>query len=415
MENLIMTVCGFVFLILFTFLLSIFIVFLISRFRKEQFSKNFQPGLSVIIPVYNEEEHVQKCLDSIKKTDYPKNKYEIIVVDDGSTDKTTQIIKSYKNVKLLKQDHLGKVDALNLGAKKAAHDFIVTVDADTIVDENFLKEIIQPFADDTVGAATGNSQVINKETMLGSFQNIEYHFNNLIRHSFSTVFKNGIWFFGALACYRKKALEEVGLFKKDTLSEDIDVSLELKRKGYRIINIASAGGSTIVPKNLKELYSQRARWWTGVLQALFKNKNMFSLKACPSVTFLYVNHLWWTFYAFLSFPVIGYQVNYWLPYNSDSFANLFSYLFRWFSLSGPVYVIYKIPEWGLSFYSFFGVLSGIISTIMIISAIKIFKDKLTFKNMLAIFFYFPYTIILNIFIIVSMLSFKFRKSLHFVS
>ncbi len=410
-----MLICGMIFLILFAFLLFIFTIFLISRFKKGQFTKAFQPEISIVIPVYNEEEHIRNCLDSIKKADYPKNKYEVIVVDDGSTDKTKQIIKDYKNVKLLKQNHLGKVEALNLGIKKASHDFVVTVDADTIVDENFLKEIIKPFSDETVGAATGNSRIQNKETMLGSFQNIEYHFNNLIRHSFSTVFKNGIWFFGALACYRKKSLEQVGLFKKDTLSEDIDISLELKRNDYKIINIASAGGSTAAPETLKDLYSQRARWWTGVLQSLFKNKNMFSMKACPSIIFLFINHLWWTFYAFLSFPVIGYQVNYWLPYNSDSFVNLFSYLFRWFSFSGPVYVLYKIPEWGLSFYSFFGVLSGIISTIMIVSAIKIFKDKLTIKNMLAIFFYFPYTIILNTFIIISVLSFRFRKNLHFIS
>jgi len=400
MSDVIMVICGIVFLILFTFLLFIFTVFLISRFKKEPFTEIFQPELSIVIPVYNEEEHIKKCLDSIQETDYPKSKYEIILVDDGSTDRTKEIIKCYENVKLLKQNHLGKVEALNLGIKNSSHDFVITV---------------QPFSDKTVGAATGNSKVINKDTMLGSFQNIEYHFNNMIRHSFSTVFRNGIWFFGALACYRKNALEEVGLFKKDTMSEDIDISLELKRKGYRIINVASAGGSTFVPKTLKELYSQRSRWWTGVLQALFKNKNMFSLKACPSVTFLFVNHMWWTFYAFLSFPIIGYQVNYWLPYNSDSFVNLFSYLFRWFSFSGPLYVIYKIPEWGLSFYSFFGVLSGLISTAMILSAMKIFKDKLTLKNMVAIFFYFPYTIILNTFIIISVLTFKFRKDLHFIS
>ncbi len=409
-----MTLCGIIFLILFAFLFFIFIIFIVSRFKTRQFAK-FQPNISIVIPAYNEEKSIRECLDSINNTDYQKKKTEIIIVDDGSTDKTREIVKTYKGVRLLKQNHLGKVDALNLGVKKSRYDFVVTVDADTIVDKNFLTEIIKPFSDKTVGAATGNSQVKNRETLLGSFQNIEYHFNNLIRHSFSTVFNNGIWFFGALACYRKSPLKKIGLFKKDTMSEDIDVCLELKKEGYRIMNIASAGGSTIVPKNLKELYSQRARWWTGVLQALSKNRDMFSLKACPSIMFLFINHLWWTAYAFLSFPIIGYQVNYWLPYNSDSFASLFSYLFRWFSLSGPVYVIYKIPEWGLSFYSFFGVLSGIISTVMILSAVKIFKDRLDFKSLIAIFFYFPYTIILNVFIIISVLSFKFRKNTHFVS
>ncbi|MBM3200553.1 glycosyltransferase family 2 protein [Candidatus Woesearchaeota archaeon] len=414
MEDVLMFLCGILFLVLFSFLMFLFTVFMISLFKKNVFP-NFEPKISVVIPAYNEADHIRECLDSVVKADYPKGKVELIVVDDGSTDGTLGILKSYKRVKVLKQKHLGKVEALNLGAKKSSHEFIVTIDADSTVDEDFFKEIVKPFSDSTVGATTGNSKVKNKDTFLGSFQNIEYHFNNMIRHSFSTAFKNGIWFFGALACYRKSALNKVGFFKKDTLSEDIDVSLELKNMGYKIMNLASAGGTTVAPTALRELYSQRSRWWTGVLQALFKHKSMFSLRSCPSIIFLFINHLWWTFYAFLSFPVIAYQVAYWLPSNSGSFASLFGYLFRWFSLSGPIYVVYKIPDWGLSFYSFFGVMSGIISTVMILFAIKLFKDKLTFRNAFAIFFFFPYTIILNIITVISIVKFRLRKSFHFIS
>lgn len=404
---------GALFLIVFAFLFFVFAIFLISRFKKVSFV-DFKPAISIIIPAYNEEKNIKQCLDSIKNSDYSKNKTEIIVIDDGSTDKTREIVKKYEDVKLLRQNHLGKTEALNLGTKKAKHDFVVTIDADTIVEKEFLREIIKPFSDETIGAATGNSKVQNRNTMLGSFQNVEYHLNNLIRHSFSNVFNNGIWFFGALACYRKSVLKKIGFFKKDSLAEDVDIALEIKKGGYKVFNASSACGYTVVPKNLKELYSQRARWWVGVLQSLTKNRDMFSLKACPSITFLFINHFWWTFYAFVFFPVIGYQVNYWLPYNSANFVSVFSYLFRWFSLSGPLYVIYKIPEWGLSFYSFFGVLSGIISSVMIISSIKIFKDKLDFKNLLAVFFFFPYTIILNTFIIISVLRFKTWKNFYFI-
>lgn len=408
-----MALCGALFLVVFTFLFFVFVIFLISRFKKVSFT-DFRPNLSVVIPAYNEEKNIEQCLDSIKNSNYPKDKVEIIVVDDGSADKTRELVKKYKNVKLLKQNHFGKTEALNLGTRKSAYDFVVTVDADTTVEKDFLKEIIKPFSDKAIGASTGNSKVKNRNTLLGSFQNIEYHFNNLIRHSFSNVFNNGIWFFGALACYRKSVLKNIGLFKKDSLAEDVDISLEIKKAGYKVFNASSACGYTVAPNNLKALYSQRARWWMGVLQSLMKNKEMFSLKACPSIMFLFINHFWWTFYAFLSFPVIGYQVSYWLPYNSANFVSVFSYLFRWFSLSGPLYVIYKIPEWGLSFYSLFGVLSGIISAAMIISSIKLFKDRLTFKNMFAIFFFFPYTIILNTFIIISVLRFKTWKNFYFI-
>ena len=151
-----------------------------------------------------------------------------------------------------------------------------------------------------------------------------------------------------------------------------------------------------------------------VLQSLKKNKELFSHKSNPSILFLYINQFWWSFYALLSLPVIIYQVYYWLPYNTASFSMLFGYLFRWFTLAGPFYVIYKIPEWGLNYNNFFGVFSGIISCILIIAAIKMFNDRLNLKNFLALFFYFPYTIILNIMISFSLISFGFTKKRYFI-
>ncbi|MBW2979838.1 glycosyltransferase family 2 protein [Candidatus Woesearchaeota archaeon] len=402
MEDLVMALTGVLFFILFAFLGFIFVVFLVSRCVKRK-EIDFKPKVSIVIPTFNEEKNIKECLDSIFDSDYPKEKIEVIVVDDGSKDKTTNIVNDYKKVHLLKQNHCGKSEALNLGALKASHEFILTIDADTIIDKDCIKEIVKPLADKMVGASTGNSRVKNSNSLAGIFQNIEYHYNNLIRNVFSIVFKNGIWFFGALACYRKSVLVKIGHFKKDSMTEDMDIALEIKKEGYKTINVHNAFGYTIVPKNFRELYTQRSRWWVGVLQSLIKNRDMFSHKSSPAILFLFVNQFWWSFYAFLSFPAILYQVNYWLPYNSQSFASLFGYLFRWFSLSGPIFVLYKLPVWGISFYSFFGVLSGIISTIMIVAAIKMFKDRINFKNMFAIFFYFPYTIILNIIIVISLL------------
>lgn len=413
MKDLIMTLCGILFMILFAFLTFVFVVFLVSRFKKKEYS-HFQPKVSIIIPTYNEEKNIKACLDSIQDSNYPKEKIQTIVVDDGSKDNTISIVKQFKQVKLLKQNHQGKSEALNLGTKNAKHGFILTIDADTTIDNNCIKEIVKPLADKKVGATTGVSTVKNNKNIIGLFQNIEYHYNNLIRHSFTKMFNNGIWFFGALACYRKSTLKKISFFKKDTLTEDMDTSLEIKKAGYTTINVHNAIGCTIAPTTLKELYHQRARWWIGVLQSLVKNKKLFSYKSSPAILFLFINQFWWTFYSFLSLPAIAYQVNYWLPYNTGSFLALSGYLFRWFSLLGPIYVIYKIPVWGISYYSFFGVLSGIISAFLIIAAIKIFKDKLHLKNIFAIFFYFPYTIVLNIIILISLLRFRFWKNKFFI-
>ena len=411
MAEIIMVGAGIMFAILFAFILFIFIIFLISKFKEKQYPE-IKPAVSIIIPCYNEEKNIASCMDSIKNADYPKEKTEIIVVDDGSTDKTWEILAKYGNIKLFKQSHKGKSEALNLGTKIAKHDLILTIDADTIIDKNCIKEIVKPFADKEVAAASGSCKVSNKNSLIGMFQNVEYHYNNLIRSSFSKVFGNCVWFFGFLACYRKDVLKQIGLFKKDSMTEDMDISLEIKKAGYRTINAEKAIGCTTAPDTLSGLYRQRARWWTGGLQALIKNKELFTAKSSPSILFLFINHFWWTLYALISLPIIIYQVHYWLP-NNGSIA-LFAYLFRWFTLLGPVWVIYKIPAWGISFYSFFGVLSGIITAVLAILAVNMFKDKVKFKNAFAIFFYFPYTIVLNIIITISLLKYSFLKKRYFI-
>lgn len=412
-ENLIMNLSSVLFLILFSFLLFVFLIFVISWFTKKR-QMAFEPNISIIIPAYNEEKNIPKCVDSIYNSDYRSSKIEVIVVDDGSTDNTLSALRKYKGVKVLKQDHKGKSDALNLGLKHSKNGFVVSIDADSTLDRNCIRELVKPLIDPKIGATTGTSKVKNIKNIWAVFQNIEYHYNNLIRKSFSSVFGNGIWFFGALACYRKSVIEKIGFFKKDTLTEDMDIALEIYKAGYKTFHVYNAYCSTIVPSTLKELYSQRARWWMGVLQSLIKNKNLFSSKSCPSILFLFINQFWWSFYAILSLPVIIYQVMYWLPYNTANFFAFSGYIFRWFSLSGPFYVIYKIPEWGLDFYNSFGVFSGIISAVLIVASIKIFEDRVNFKNSFALFFYFPYTIILNIIISIGIISHLYTKKRYFI-
>ena len=404
---------GVLYLFLFLFLLAIFGVVVLSFFSKEPKRAKFEPSVSIIIPAYNEEKNIEACLSSLKKLNYPKRKLEIVVVDDGSTDKTSTIAKAM-GARVVLGKHKGKTSALNLGVRHAKHDFIFTLDADTLAEENCLRALIAPFADKEVGATTGNSKIKNNTGILGMFQNMEYHYNNLIRVAFSKVFNNGIWFFGARACYRKSALKEIGYFKQDTLAEDMDSALELKRRGYRTVNVLDAIGHTIAPATILELFRQRRRWWIGTLQSLWKSRTLFSFKSPLSINFLFINQWWWSLYAFLSLPLIIYQVNYWLPYNMQDASMLFWYLFRWFTLSGPFYVIYMISEWGIGWYGLFGVLSGIISFIMMVFAVSLFKERDIMRSIFAAFFYFPYTILLNTLIALSIIRHIFITERFFI-
>ena len=403
-----MLLSGIIMMFLFTFILFILGTVTASFFITPK-KYAFQPNISIIIPCYNEEKNIRECLNSISKANYLKNKLEIIVIDDGSTDNTRKILNNY-NIKLIKLQHLGKSAALNLGVMKAKYDFILTLDADTTIDKNFIKNIVKPFEDKNVGATNGSCLAKSDNNMLETFQKIEYFGHSMIRKAFSDVYSNGLWFFGAFSCFRRSVLDEVGYFKKDTMAEDMDIFLEIYSKGHKVLNVSDAIGYTYVPMDLKSFFSQRARWSIGGLQALRKNIKAFSLKSNPSIIFLFINQWWWTIYAGLSFFIIAYQFHYWLPSGT---LEIISYTFRWFSLIGPFYVIYMIPEWGISFFSIFGVLSGILNLILILISLQMFKEKMSVRNLIAIMLYFPYTILLNLAIVLSLFRWVSVKNRHF--
>ncbi|MBI4144975.1 glycosyltransferase family 2 protein [Candidatus Woesearchaeota archaeon] len=413
MEDAVMTLAGLLFAVLFAFLCAVFLVVVFARFVRRN-DAQYEPGVSVVIPAYNESANIRASVESVLNQDYPPEKLEMIVVDDGSTDGTQDILKGYPAIKVRRLDHQGKVSALNAGVAAASHPFVFTLDADTVIVPDCVRNLVRPFADGHVGAVCGNNVVRNRRSILGAFQNVEYHLLNLIANSFSRLFNNGIWFFGSLACYRKSVLVGIGGFKPHARAEDQDIALEIKRAGYRTLNVPDALGETVAPSNLRQLHRQRSRWWVGTLQALFKNRALLRSSRSPSVYFLYLNQAWWSFYALVSLPLIIYQVNYWLPYNSQTMTDLGLYLLRWFSLLGPVWVVAKIPENGLQLYSVFGVLSGIMTTAMVFASLKTAKQRLQPLHLFAIFFYFPYTIALNTIILVSILTNRFWKKSHYV-
>src|SRR3989344_3560781 len=400
----------FIFGILFLFLASVLLISIFSIFKKDNYKK-YEPNVSVVIPCYNEEKNIEETLNAVFESEYPLKKLEVIVVDDGSTDGTLNVLQSYgRNIIIIQGKHGGKSDALNLGCKTAKNEIILSVDADTLIGKGSISKLVLPFQIDKVAATKGSCLVKNKNSFLGLFQNVEYNYNNLIKRSFSSVFNNGIWFFGAFACYRKSVLAKLGYFKKDTVTEDADISLEIYKNGYKTINVHDAYGYVLVPSNIKDFVKQRTRWWMGVLQALKKNK-LFSFKSSPSIQFLYYNQYWWSFYAIVSIPLIIYQYSYWFPYGS--LYDIFMYIFRWFTLTGPFYVIYKIPEWGVSLYNIFGVVAGLISILLIFVSIFMFNDRKNMRNLIGVFFYFPYTIGLNIIILISLIKIRFLKRQYF--
>lgn len=415
-DNIIMNIGVFIFFILFNFLLFMSITYFISLFKKKEQYPRFTPAITVVIPAYNEEQNIGACLTSIVASDYPHDKISIIVVDDRSTDGTAKKVKAFQTthpafaLTLIKGTHQGKSPALNVGVSHAKTEYVVTIDADVILKKNTLVDLVAPLKEKNVAATNCIASIHEPRRLIEHFQAIEYVLNNIIRVSFSSIYKNSIWFFGAVAAFKKDLLAEVGGFKTHTLTEDMDISLELFNRGYRIVTVPTAIIATPAMPTIGALFKQRMRWYYGALQALSKNRKLLKKPSAP-ILFLFFNQFWWTFYAFIFFPLICYQVWYWLP---TGMYHIAAYIFRWFSLSGPFYVIYKIPEWGLSFLNIFGVASGLISFFMMIAALYTYRIKIHWKTIIAIFFYFPYTILLNAIVIAGVIRYRFSKKKYFV-
>lgn len=414
-DNIFMNLSMIISFILFSFLSFLFATFIYSSIKRNKPIKEPEnyPKLSILIPAYNEEKNIARCLKSIQDSNYNKELLEIIVVDDKSTDNTKNIVNEFANVKLIEGPHQGKAESLNLGLKHCTNELILTLDADVTLDPNTIKKMTIPMENNQVAATNAIAMIRNPKKMLEYFQMVEFCLNNIIRTSFTKSFDNSIWFFGAVACYKKSILNKIGGFKKDTLTEDMDICLEMYNHKYKIITIEDAVFYTEACKNLKELFAQRMRWYYGALQSLFKNKQLLkSDKRSAPVLFLFFNQYWWTLFAFIFFPMTAYQVYYWFPQTS---TEILGYIFRWFSLSGPFYVLYKTPEWGLNLLNIFGVLSGIITFTLSVFALRIFQGTPHPKTLISLFFYFPYTIIQDAIIVAGVIKYSFSKKKYFIN
>ncbi|WAJ34511.1 bifunctional polysaccharide deacetylase/glycosyltransferase family 2 protein [Arthrobacter sp. FX8] len=227
--------------------------------------------VTVIVPAYNESAGIEAAVRSILASTHP---VEVIVVDDGSTDGTADIVEALglPGVTVIRKENGGKPSALNAGIQAAGHDLVVMVDGDTVFEPDTVRALIQPFADPRVGAISGNTKVANRGGILGAWQHIEYVVGfNLDRRLFD-VAECMPTVPGAIGAFRIEALRNVGGVSDDTLAEDTDLTMALCRDGWRVVYQEDARAWTEAPATLGALWRQRYRWCYGTLQAMWKHR-----------------------------------------------------------------------------------------------------------------------------------------------
>lgn len=368
-------------------------VFLARDRRSRAEALPFLAPVSVLIPAYNEGKNIGRCLDAVFANGYPREKLEVIVVDDGSSDATHEVAGAYPGVRRLRQEHGGKVKALNMAVESATHEVLVCIDADTVLAPGAIARIVEPLADPGVGAVIGVAKVGNRRGLLGWFQSMEYLTNAFSRESFAAVFQVTAGVCGAFTGYWRSALRRIGGFKPDTAAEDYDVALDLASRGFAVRAVRGAVAYTEVPETFSALFRQRVRWMKGCMQCYVKHRALLA-SGRPGLAYVVAAQTFWIVYALLSLPLIAFSFLYWLPLDGGSWLDAGFYVVRWGSLVGPVYMVLKIPEWGVSPTYFFGVLAGLLSPLLMLGALLRY-DRLRLGSLLVIFFYFPYTLLLS--------------------
>lgn len=251
------------------------------------------PKISLVVPAYNEEKTIRSCIKSLISLNYPD--YEVIVVDDGSTDRTLEEARKFEgsNVKVIRQANQGKANALNNGILLSHGEIVVTVDADTRLHPESLTKIAWRFAGNShLGAVAGNVKVASNGELLNVLQAAEYTTGiNLIRKAQSML---GCVMVvpGPIAALRKKILEEVGFLSDDTFAEDFDITMKVLKAGYRVEYEDEAIAYTDAPQSVEDLMKQRRRWYRGMMQVLEKHRDMYFNRKYGVSGMLGVPNMW---------------------------------------------------------------------------------------------------------------------------
>ena len=267
-------------------------MFLLTRYlfatfyRPVRIDPNYTPGVSIIIPCFEEEEWIQRTVHSCINQDYPVDKLEVIVVDDCSKDRSAERVEEIiaklkeadtgdhayrvaERIRFFRQSaNLGKRDAMARGAREAKHELLVFVDSDSFLDPFAVRNIVQPFKDKEMGGVSGRTDVANTYTnALTKMQAVRYSIAFRVMKAAEGYFDAATCLSGPLSCYRRDLvlkhmdswLNQRFLGQKATFGDDRSMTNFILRHN-RTTYQDSAVCMTIVPRSYKVFLRQQMRW-----------------------------------------------------------------------------------------------------------------------------------------------------------
>jgi poly-beta-1,6-N-acetyl-D-glucosamine synthase len=239
-----------------------------------------QPKVSIVVPCFNEEDHVQEVIGHLMGMHYPN--YEVIAVNDGSTDNTGKLLNAlagrHPRLRVIHQaKNQGKSIALNTAAYLADSEYIIGIDGDALLDHDAIPWFLHHFlTGDQVGAVTGNPRIRTRSTLLGRLQVGEFSsLVGLIKRAQRVFYRQIFTASGVITAFRRSALQDVHYWSQDMLTEDMDITWKLQLKGWDVRFEPRALAWILMPETLNGLWKQRLRWAMGGLQIISKYKSIF--------------------------------------------------------------------------------------------------------------------------------------------
>jgi len=329
--------------------LMFFSIFKVAlKTEKQTDNRHFNTALkvSIIVPAFNEDVVIERSILSLMHQTYTN--MEIIVVDDGSNDRTYRYAKRYEGgrVKVVTKPNGGKSRAINFGIQHATGDLIMVVDADSRLNDDAVGLMVQYFDDPIIAAVAGSVYVVNQDHIITRLQALEYIEGlNMVRNGQSLLKMVNI-IPGPIGMFRLDALIKVGLYDHDTYAEDCDLTLKLLAEGYAIDFESDAVAYTEAPEQLLDLIKQRYRWTRGILQAIRKHQSyLFHTQGRPSMTII----LWYMLFESIFWPFMDVFATVFLLYITmitgvNSFLIFWWSLFTVLDLAGALYCVLITKE-----------------------------------------------------------------------
>ncbi|CAN5582908.1 N/A [soil metagenome] len=243
------------------------------------------PKISILVPAHNESESIKKTIISILENNYPNK--EVIIIDDHSSDDTFDqasefldkgLIKIYKRM----EGRGSKAAAINFGAVFATGDILMIMDGDTLIERNVLKQIANYMNDPDVVAVAGNVRILSGDkgvsNILTRCQSYEYVIAFELGRRVGNLMNILVIIPGAFGAFKKDIARKVGLYDKDTITEDFDLTVKLFKTGGKIMFISDAIAWTFCPSTWKGWIRQRLRWTHGQIATILKHKDVITSK-----------------------------------------------------------------------------------------------------------------------------------------